>query len=646
MKNQPLLLTILLLLLCLHGKSDVTLPRLISDGMVLQRQTNIKIWGWASVGEKVIVRFIDSTYITNTGADGNWTITLPPHNEGGPFEMVVTGANTITIHNILIGDVWLCSGQSNMELNMERASPLYQNEINNSDNPYIRQFTVPKSSSFNVPLTDISGGTWVAARPETIRSFSAVAYFFALELYNKYKIPIGLINSSLGGSPAEAWISETAIKSFPHYDKELQRFKDQEFVDSITKTDKVRIQQWYDNLAAKDAGYNKTITGGWNEFNPDTSGWMSYLLPGYWKGNALEGINGSVWFKKNFVLPDSVKGRAAKLNLGRIVDADSVYINGVFVGTTSYQYPPRRYKVPSGILRSGVNTIVVKVICSESIGGFVPDKPYELIFDNLKVDLAGKWYYRIGAIVEPLRGPTFVNWKPVGLFNAMIHPLLNYNIKGVVWYQGESNVSRTIEYYQLLPTLIRDWRKNWNQGDFPFILVQLPNYGESSSKPQESSWARFREAQFNALSLNKTAMAVTIDLGEWNDIHPLNKKDVGLRLALAARHLVYNEKYLIFSGPVFQSMTIDGNRIILSFNHTGKGLTTKKTEILGGFAIADNDKKFAWAKAEIIDNKVIVWNDSIQNPVAVRYAWADNPVTANLYNSEGLPAVPFRSDDW
>ena len=338
-------------------------------------------------------------------------------------------------------------------------------------------------------------------------------------------------------------------------------------------------------------------------------------------------------------------GKSAKLILGRIVDADSAFINGQFVGTVSYQYPPRRYDIPTGLLKAGENTIVVRVISNIGKGGFVPDKQYAVVTKDTSINLTGEWKYRLGAEMPPLESQTFIRWKPTGLYNAMIAPLLNYKIKGVIWYQGESNAERPKEYLSLFSTMIKDWRTNWNEGDFPFLFVQLPNFMETKSEPSESNWALLREAQLKTLSLPNTGMVVAIDIGEWNDIHPLDKKDVGYRFALAAEKLAYGDN-IVYSGPIYKSMKIDGNKIILSFTHTGSGLIAKGDNKLKYFAIAGNNKKFVWANAKIENNKVVVWNDKVKNPVAVRYAWADNPDGANLYNKEGLPASPFRTDDF
>jgi len=641
-----ILKTILLsFLLAINVVSQVCLPKVISDGMVLQRDAEIKIWGWAAEGEKISIHFIDSTYNTTANDKGDWNIRLPKLKAGGPYEMNINASNSISISDIMIGDVWICSGQSNMELNMQRVSPLYGAEITNSENAYIRYFEVPDKYNFNSPQKDLPSGKWKKANPEDVLSFSAVSYFFGKELYDRYKVPVGLINSALGGSPAESWMSEEGLKEFPEHYNEAQRFKDSTLIQQIQNEDRTRINTWYSQLRQIDEGY-KNPEKPWYSPEYNSSDWSTMKIPGYWANESLGFVNGVVWFRKEINIPVSMVGKPVQLNLGRIIDADSAFVNGIFVGTTSYQYPPRRYHIPPEVLKEGKNIIVVRVINSWGKGGFAEDKPYELVVDNDTIGLKGEWQYKLGAKMEPLRGETFIRWKPLGLYNAMIAPLLDYKIKGVVWYQGESNAGRPVEYRNLFPALIKDWRKNWKQGDFPFLFVQLPNFMEAKPEPSESNWALLREAQLKTLSLPNTAIVVAIDIGEWNDIHPLNKKDVGKRLALAAQKVAYGDDEVVYSGPLYKSMTVEGNKTILTFTSIGSGLMAKGGEQLKNFAICGTDKKFVWANAKIKNNKVIVWSDKVENPMAVRYAWADNPEGANLYNKEGLPASPFRTDEY
>jgi sialate O-acetylesterase len=643
LRGLPILFFILLLFLSLSALCQVRLPRLISDGMVLQRNALVKIWGWASPGEYIKIDFIGKTFSSKSDAEGKWSIALSDLEPGGPYSMEINASNHLTINNILIGDVWLCSGQSNMETTMSRVKPNYEEIISNSENQFIRYYDLPDRYDFNTPQEDMPQGSWESTDPQKILKFAAVPYFYAKSLYEKYKIPIGLINASVGGAPIEAFLSQDALKAFPDHMLTAVKFMDSSFVNQIIRNDRAVSKAWYDRIYQLDKGYS----GDKPWFDPDynASDWPTMNLPSFWKDEGLGPINGVVWFRKDITLPSSFAGKSAKLNLGRIVDSDSAFVNGQFVGTTGYQYPPRRYSIPENVLQAGRNVIVIRVISNSGAGGSVKDKPYELIVDGQTIDLKGNWQYKLGAQMDPMPGQTSIRNMPQGLFNAMIAPLTSYSIKGVIWYQGESNAERPAEYSKLFPAMISDWRDKWDSPDLPFVYVQLPNFMEKSDKPSESNWALFREVQLNALSIPNTGMAVTIDLGEWNDIHPLNKEDVGKRLALASQRVAYGDEEVVLS-PVYQSSKTEGNKIVITFTNTGSGLVASDGKELRYFAIAGEDKNFVWAKAKIVGNKVEVWNDSIHHPVAVRYAWADNPEGANLYNLEGLPASPFRTDDF
>lgn len=620
-------------------QAEVRLPKLISDGMVLQRGTGIKIWGWADPGEKVTVHFDSAQFPTRADGNGNWQVALPETPAGGPYRMQIEGDNRIELQDILFGDVWICSGQSNMELNMSRVSPKYPQDIAAADKPDIRQFYVPRRYDFNTPQRDLESGHWQLANPETVLEFSAVGYFFADALHRKHRVPIGLINSSLGGSPAEAWLSEEALKKFPGQYAELQQFKDGALIERIKRQDEARISDWHAQANARDAGLREN----WYSTQLQTEDWQQMTVPGYWNTTKLGDTNGAVWFRKIFQVPADMAGQAANLELGRIVDADTTYVNGREVGATAYQYPPRRYAIPAGLLKAGKNTIAVRVVSEHSLGGFVPDKPYEIVSGNRRIDLRGDWQFKLGTPLPELESQTFIRWKPTGLYNAMLHPLMDTAIKGVIWYQGESNVSRAEEYKKIFPAMIADWRSNWQQGDFPFLYVQLANFLEPSKSPQESDWARLREAQRQTLKVPRTAMAVAIDIGEWNDIHPLDKKTVGERLALAAEKVAYGNDSAVYSGPQFAQLKASGNELLVEFSHTGGGLMTRNGEAPRAFAIAGEDGRYVWAAAKIRGNQVAVWSDSVNAPVSVRYAWADNPTEANLYNNSGLPASPFEA---
>lgn len=622
--------------------AEVILPHLISDGMVLQRNTPVNIWGWASPGERLSVTFRNKTYTATTGSDGKWKITMKAMKEGGPFEMKIDASNHIVLHDILVGDVWVCTGQSNMVLPMERVKEKYPDEIAASKNAFIRHYFLPTRANFKKPEEDTPPARWESADPTTVLRFSASAYFFAKNLYDKYHVPVGLINSSVGGPPVESWMSEEALQSFPKYLAAAGKFKDSLYVDSILKLRSTTSSTWYGRINKEDSGLNGTKP--WYDTSFAPTNWSTLTIPGYWSDQGLKRINGVLWFRKEVDIPASMAGKPAKLFLGCIVDADYTYVNGALVGNITYRYPPRRYEVKAGILKAGKNIIMIRVINSGGKGGFVPEKKYALDIDGRSIDLKGEWQYKIGIATTPMPPmPGEPHYQPLGLYNSMIAPLINYTMKGVAWYQGEGNTGRPGDYSDLLSAMIADWRKKWNEGSFPFIIVQLHNFGERNDQPVESGWAELREQQRLTLSVPNTAMVSAIDLGEWNDLHPLNKKDVGARLALAARALAYGDKKVVYSGPLYQSMKIGGNKVILSFKSTGTGLIAKNGEPLRYFAIAGADRKFVWANARIEGNKVIVWNDAVASPVIVRYAWADNPEGANLYNKEGLPASSFQA---
>ncbi|MFP3599064.1 sialate O-acetylesterase [Chryseobacterium sp. SIMBA_029] len=615
--------------------AKVKLPALVSDGMVLQRDQNIKIWGKADVGEKVNITFQNKKYSTTANTTGNWNLMLPAMKAGGPFTMTV---NEITLHNIMIGEVWLASGQSNMELPMRRVKPLYQEEIQSANNQNIRFFTVPQKYDFKSPQEDLDGGVWETTNQQTILNFSAVAYFFAKSIQEKMNVPVGIINASLGGSPVQAWMGENSLKKYPEYLSEAKKWQNDQLIQTTESSEQALSKAWYSELDKNDKG----VSEHWEQSQWNDSGWSTMNIPGSWedKEGAFEG---SVWFRKEITLPKGAGAKAAFLNLGRIKDADITYINGIKAGNVTYEYPPRWYDIPAGVLKEGKNIITVRVLNGSGKGEFIKDKPYELHIGDQTIDLKGEWKYKIGYKMNGnAPGQTFIRWKPTGLYNAMIHPLTGYAIKGVIWYQGESNTAKPNEYEDLLSTMIKDWRSQWNQKDLPFLIVQLANFMEAKSQPVESSWAQLREQQRNvSLTVPNTGLAVAIDAGEWNDIHPLHKKTIGDRLALQALKIAYKEN-IVADGPVYESFKKEGNTIILSFKKGTDDFSPVSS--LKGFAVKNENGNFVWANAAIEGNKIMVWSDAAKNPTAVRYAWADNPDQANLKNKNGLPASPFTTE--
>lgn len=613
--------------------AKVKLPALVSDGMVLQRNQKIKIWGKADPNEKINIAFLNKKYSAVANEKGEWKINLPQMKSGGPYVMTV---NEIMLKDIMIGDVWLASGQSNMELPMRRVKPLYEDEIKNANSPNIRFFTVPQKYNFKTPEDDFENGKWEVTNPQTIISFSAVAYFFAKELNNKNKVAIGIINASLGGSPIQAWMDVNSLKKYPEALNEAEKWKNDDLIKSTESNEQALSKAWYAELDQTDIGLNQN----WKDFSVNDFDWKTLKIPGSWEDR--EGsFDGSVWLRKEINLTKNQADNSAFLNLGRIKDADETYINGKKVGNVTYEYPPRWYDVPKGILKEGKNTIAVRVINGSGKGEFITDKPYYLEIGGQKINLEGEWKYKIGTKMEKMApGQTFIRWKPTGLYNAMINPLINYNIKGFLWYQGESNTKKPEEYGDLLTTMISDWRMKWNQQDLPFLIVQLANFMEAKSKPVESKWAELREQQRKvSINVPNIRLVVTIDIGEWNDIHPLNKKTVGDRLALQA--LKFEGDNVIADGPVYESMKIDGNKIVLSFKNGTDDFS--RVSDLKGFAIKDKTGIYKWANAKIEGEKIIVWNEETKEPFAVRYDWADNP-DGNLRNKSDLPASPFTTE--
>jgi sialate O-acetylesterase len=628
--NCQFLLCLFLFIIPLCSQAKVRLPKLVSDGMILQRGTRLVIWGWASPAEKIKIDFIGGTFKTSADNLGNWKVELPSFPAGGPYIMKI---NDIEIRNILIGDVWLCSGQSNMELPIRRVLDLYKDEVRYINNREIRLFRSSERKDLETPQKDFKDGSWLPATQDNILDFPALAYFFAAELNSKYKIPVGLICSAIGGSPAESWLSEAYVKNY--LDSWLaEKAKADSFAKS--KTSKGGDQyNWFEELNKMDPGISQ-----WSKAGVDVTRWQEMSLPGYWTEKGADMQFGSIWFYKEFEIPDSLINKEGVLRLGRIIDSDSAFLNGVFIGTTSYQYPPRIYKISAAALKPGKNKLMMRVICQRGKGGLVEGKPYEVRIGSAVIDLTGDWKYHTGAVMKP-DSSGILRFRPGGLYNSLINPVLNYQLKGVIWYQGESNTGRAKEYSGLFMDLIHDWRTRFKNPDLPFLYVQLANLGIPDKQPVESDWAALRNSQRQALQLPNTGMAVTYDIGEWNDIHPLNKKEAAKRLALEAARVAYHDCLIVSSGPLYESMEISGNGIIITFKSVGTGLFANC--LLDGFQISSGDGHFVWANATILTkNKVRVWSESVTNPTAVRYAWDDNPAGANLKNKEGLPASPFE----
>ena len=622
--------------------ANVRLPKIFNDNMVLQRDHSIPVWGWADSKEKITVRFNQQTRVVTADKSGKWKIEFSAESAGGPFQLIITAKNNITLSNILVGDVWVCSGQSNMEFQLKNSSGA-DNEIITANYPQIRQFEVSRVVSTQ-PKDDLSEGDWKICDPSTVGNFTAVGYYFAKQLHADLKIPIGLINTSWGGTHSETWTSRNAFESSDEY-KEMISAMPFLNIDSLTKekivTTSKRLEKLQPSFSPSAAEINS-----WKTISFDDSHWPKMKLPGLWEQQALGDIDGVVWFRKIAQVTAADAGKAAVIELGMIDDADICYVNGVNVGSTSSYNALRKYNIPAGILKEGNNVIAVRVMDSGGGGGFHGEAAdIKLHIGSTKLLLAGEWSFQIEAItIGSTVGP---NSYPSLLFNAMVHPLIPFAIKGAIWYQGESNASRAWQYRKAFPLMISDWRKSWNQGDFPFYFVQLATFNANNGDSRKgSTWAELREAQTLTLSLPNTGMAVTTDIGNSTDIHPTNKQDVGKRLAAVALHQTYG-KNNVYSGPIYQSFKVEGNKISVSFSNIGAGLSTNnKYGYLQGFEIAGADHQFHYAKAYIDGEKVVVYHEGTTSPIAVRFGWADDTVDNNLFNQEGFPAGPFRTDNW
>jgi sialate O-acetylesterase len=626
----------LLLVWATPAFAEVGLPKIFSDNMVLQRNRALKVWGWAGANESVTVTFNGQNVKSKADRNGNWYVALKPMAHGGPFTMSIQGkSNIISYKNVLIGDVWICSGQSNMEWVIKSTNHAAR-EIAESNYPKIRLFSVLKAMSYT-PKTDLAGGTWTECNPQTVGDFSAVAYFFGRKLEQELDIPIGLINSSWGGTNIQTWISWDIMSQKGDY-KQV----DLKSLETLAVKYKANREKYEAALLA-----DRGLSEKWYEPAASVADWMKATIPNEFAATPVGNDDGIVWFRKDFDVPAGAEGKSGVLHLGPIDDIDNTYINGKPVGSEADWNKERVYTIQAGVLKAGKNTLVVKVTDTGGGGGLYGSAGQVFLeLDGKRMSLAGEWLCRPSVLTSEFgikdQGP---NSFPSQLYNAMIAPITAYAIKGGLWYQGESNTFEAYAYRSLFSELINNWRNKWGY-EFPFFWVQLANFKAPDAQPVDSDWAELREAQGMMLSLSQTGQAVIIDIGEANDIHPRNKQDVGLRLALAALKVAYG-KDLVYSGPVYQSIKVEGNKAILSFTNTGSGLMTKdKYGYVKGFAIAGADKKFVWAKAYLEGNTVVVHSESVTTPVAVRYAWGNNPDDASLYNKEALPASPFRTDTW
>ena len=630
------------------------LAKIFSNDMVFQRDVPVSVWGWTEPDKAVILVFdMKEKYRARSDENGYWKIQIPAQPAGGPHAIkVISIYQQIDLTNILFGDVWLCGGQSNMEWFVEKAKNA-EEELASANYPDIRLFDVAHKIA-TAPQQDFDEGEWKVCSAESVRQFSAVGYFFGRDLHKKIKIPIGLINDNYGGTVVEAWTSPESLMDLPVYKKQIEKLNSIKDLEAEKNKGAAEHSKWIAKFYTEDKGISDSNYV-WANTVTNISQWPNISIPGIWEstgGEDLKNLDGVVWLAKDFQISSEQAMHEARLSLGPIDDSDKTWINGKLVGETYNRYnKDRNYKIPKGILKAGKNRIVIRVEDYVGGGGLYaqPEKLF-LASGNDKISLAGDWKYQIGmetkkAFTGNVFGP---NTYPSGLYYGMIAPLIDFPIKGVIWYQGESNSYRAYEYRDLFRRWIKDWRMLWHNNELPFLFVQLANFKKEEQKPIDSQWAELREAQELALVLSHTAMISAIDIGEAKSIHPLNKQEVGRRLALAAEKEVYHMEEVKYKGASYTHMQKQDNYIDLFFKDTYQGLYAKnKFKYVFGFSIAGYDQKFHWAQAKIIaPNQIRVWSDEVAQPVAVRYAWQDNPAPANVFNSEDFPLLPFRTDDW
>jgi len=611
---------------------------IFGDNMVLQRGKTNTIWGWSDPGDKVQVEIAGQHASSVAGADGQWQLEIQPPPSGGPYTLTIKGHQTVEFQNVLVGDVWLCGGQSNMQVSL-RSARNGEEEINRANYPEIRFFTVAAHPAYH--HTYVPQGSWKVVTPETSDRVSAVAYYFARKVQQEIHIPIGLVVDALGGTPAEAWTSAAALRSLKDFDVPLAELEKRAAAGAPEYGN--YVMHWYDQ-------YDIGLKAKWADPDLDDSTWTSVEIPGGFSELGVPDTPAVVWFRKEIVLPDPLPVGKVSLFLGSVECMDTAYINGTEVGASAWVANPRVYLIRDGVLKPGKNILTVRVFKTKPQGGFLgmSDELHLTLGDKMSIPLAGKWKGRLSVDARPPQSMpiAFENWPvmPSVLYEGMLAPVAPLSITGALWYQGEQNSDRGFQYRRLLPVMIADWRKLFGQGDFPFYIVSLPAFQHRSQTPTDDAWAETRESQaLAAASVPNSCLAVTIDTGDRDNIHPKDKRPVGERLALCALAKHYG-KNVAYSGPALASVERLPGSIRLRFANTDGGLVMQGAK-LEEFEIAGEDRKWCWADAQIEGNTVVVSSPAVPNPKEVRYAWQSNPA-ATLFNGAGLPAVPFRTDTW
>ncbi len=627
---------------------------LFRDHVVLQRDAELPVWGKAPAGTEITVKLNSQTVSGHSDPDGNWFVTLAPEEAGGPYKMVINGPEKLILKDVWVGEVWLASGQSNMEMPVGGWGKIhnYKQIISETNLPEIRFFNVRRKMSLS-PDWNLDSNGWQLCRSGRVAEFSAAAFYFARELHEHTGHAIGIISSSWGGTVIETWMGEDALAGFSEYEDELagiRNYRDRILAGNQALSGKALFKtiqkEWVQEVLDRDRGYHSGEQP-WYSPETDISDWPDIFVPSVWESAGYPDLDGVGWYQKELYLSREWIDKNLILNLNTIDDIDSTWFNGIFIGSRDDWDQPRSYSISHKIPVFGRNVITIRVQDNQGNGGIWGDPTLiELSAGKAnRLSLAGLWKFRVGVAWNEITTPSMTSRNPnypTLLSNGMIQPLIPFAIRGVVWYQGESNTSRACQYDDLFAAMIHDWRKRWGMGDFPFLFVQLANFKSKQPTPIESDWAELRDAQLKTLQIPNTGMAVTIDIGDEHDIHPKNKQEVGRRLSLLALRDVYNAD-VVKCGPVFRSMSLDGSQVHLRFDHADSLGVAQSDSVLKGFSIAGDDGIFQWAEAEIRDSLVIVWHPSVLDPKDVRYGWADNP-ECNLVNEAGLPASPFRTD--
>lgn len=624
--------------------AKVRLPQLFQSGMVVQRNKPIPVWGTADARQQVTVRWQRRQYTTQAAADGSWRLDLPPAKAGGPYILEVSGepADAIVLTDVLVGDVWLCSGQSNVDIPIERVYPQYPDEIDLFDLPKVRLFRVQNDVNLNVPQRDIkpTPTAWLPLNKQNAWEFSALGTFLGQCMFQQYGVPQGIIVNSWGGTPIEAWISADSLQhDYPLSVMKTRLYQDTAMVAAQQKANQQADRRWRQLLDAADPGVSQQFTA--PDF--DDSQW-TVVNQHDWQWPHV----GSVWLRQHVHVDKAHAALPARLWLGTLFDADFTYVNGREVGRTYYQYPPRRYDLPAGLLHEGDNVITIRFINKFGAAHFIPEKPYMISFGDDRehlnplpadvITLSPQWLKHDGAFMPACpSGDVSLQNMATTLYNAILHPLAPYALAGVVWYQGESNTGQPGQYGDLLQKLMACWRTLWQQPALPFCIVQLANFMQPTDKPQQSNWAALREAQRTVTVRDPyTELACLIDLGETVDIHPLRKREAAQRVALCFDRLVFGRKVTLSPQPVTTRSAADGQHLVVTFDQPLRpGAVT-------GFEVAGQDGRFVNAQAEANGTEVRV-TVPVASPRAVRYAWKDNPLDANLRGKNDLPAVPFET---